>query len=354
MRRRRSAALALVALLALAGHAAAAPLTVGFYLPWDAASRASLVAHAGSLTVVSPVSASVDTAQGHVRWQPDQALPGALAAARRKPKVYPTISNAHDQVWDVTAAEAVLADTAASQAVIDDLVVKAAAQGYGGYVLDFENLSPKGWTTYPPFLARLRAALKPSGREVWVTATMSADGELVRALGQSTDAVVLMAYDQCWATSTPGPIASPNWISGALAERRLELSPGKIVVALGAYGYDWPLGGAAAVVSATQAEALAQVNHAEVIRSAPDGNPHFSYIGGDGRPHQVWWLDAAAVRSQAARIYRVHGMAIWRLGLEDPALWTGPGLGPDPSAALTAAAPRPPCAPLPAAPPSPH
>ena len=54
---------------------------------------------------------------------------------------------------------------------------------------------------------------------------------------------------------------------------------------------------------------------------------------------------AAAARRAAAEARHVRGVAIWRLGLEDPAIWAraipAAALGPPP------AAPRPPCVMLP-------
>jgi spore germination protein YaaH len=249
--------------------------------------------------------------------------------------VFPIVSNAHDNVWDAAAAEAAMADPGAARAVIDALAAKAEAEGYGGYVLDFENLTPNALATYPAFLARLRAALKPAGRELWVTAFVSADPALLRALGQSADAVVLMAYDQCWATSTPGPIAGLGWLTRNLDAKLADLDPAHTIVALGAYGYDWPqnpdgTGAAAQVVSAPQALALAAAQHAAIVRNADEANPHFGYAAADGRAHQVWWLDEPAYRvERAAALSRhVRGVAIWRLGLEDPALWTSGAAAP--------------------------
>lgn len=309
--------------LMAASPAEAAPLIAGFYLPWDKASQSSLSAHASALDVVSPMSGALDSAQGHIRWQPDVSRPGALAAAGRKPRVFPIVSNAHDEVWDAAAAEAALNDPAASRAMIDALSARAAAENYGGYVLDFETLSPKALAAYPAFLARLRAALKPAHREVWVTAFVSADPATLKAFGQSTDAVVLMAYDQCWATSTPGPIAGLDWLTRNLDAKLADLEAAHTIVALGAYGYDWPAGGAASVVSALQAQAMAAANHAAIARNPAEANPHFSYTAADGVAHQVWWLDAVAFRAEqtAAIARKVRGVAIWRLGLEDPALW---------------------------------
>lgn len=346
MSRRPHTLLIALALAAVAGAApaqrASAPLRVGFYLPWDQASRASAVAHSGSLDVLAPMSGALDSAAGTVRWQPDPALPSALAAARGKPKVFPIVSNAHDNVWDTAAADGALLDPTAGDAFIAALAAQAKAQNYGGYILDFESLSPGGAPVYAPFLARLHAALKPLGKELWVTTSLAADPALVHQLADATDAVVLMAYDQCWATSAPGPIAGQDWLEANLDGRvgpAPGVDPAHVVVALGAYGYDWPQGGVARVVSAADAVALARQTGQTVIRTAPDSNPHFAYRGSDGAAHQVWWLDAKAFRAQrgAALARHVRAVAVWRLGLEDPAIWAGTL----PTGALAAAPPAP-------------
>jgi spore germination protein YaaH len=342
-----------LALSLVAGAAAAAqplgahPLTVGFYLPWDAASRASTVAHAGALDILAPMSGALDSAAGTVRWQPDPALAAALAAAKVKPRVFPVISNAHDNVWDTAAADGALTDPKAGDAFIAALTAQAKAQGYGGYILDLESVSPRGVAAYPALLARLRAALKPLGKELWVTATLSTDPAMLQQLAGATDAVVLMAYDQCWTTGTPGPIAAQDWLEAMLDAKFIHADPGRYVVALGAYGYDWPAGAPAQVISAPQATELAKAKGQAIAREAPAANPHFAYQGPSGEAHAVWYLDAAAFRTQRAAVLARHarGVAIWRLGLEDPGIWAK--TLPSPVLGAPAATPRPACVALP-------
>jgi spore germination protein YaaH len=341
--RRPALCLALAAGMVLAAPAAGKPLRIGFYLPWDAASRAAIVQQAAGLDVIAPMSGALDSAAGTVRWQDDPARGPALS--KGKPKVFPIVSNAHDEVWDTVAADGVLTDDRAAQAFIAALSSQAKAQDYAGYILDFENLSPTGATAYAPFLAKLRQALKPQGRALWVTATLAADPALVHALESATDGVVLMAYDQCWANSTPGPIAGQDWLERTLDAKLAGVDPSHYLVALGAYGYDWPQGRPAAVISAPEALRRAKAAGQAVTREAPAANPHFSYPGPDGRPHAVWYLDAAAFQAQRAAVEARHvrGVAVWRLGLEDPAIWARPGKAP----AMTVAPPPPPCVTLP-------
>jgi spore germination protein YaaH len=327
------------ALTIAAAPTSAEPLLVGFYLPWDVGSRASAVQHAGALDVLAPMSGALDSATGSVRWQPDPAR-AALPAKALHAKIFPVVSNAHDNVWDSAAADGALLDPNAGAAFITALAAEARTQGYGGYILDFESLSPQAVPAYAPFLARLRAALKPLGRELWVTTSLAADPALIRQLSQSTDAVVLMAYDQCWANSTPGPIAGVDWLQHNLDAKLGSVDPGRYIVALGAYGYDWPKGRPAAVVSAPEAAQRARTSSQTITRAPPDANPHFSYVGAGGVSHAVWYLDAATFRAQraAAEARHARGVAIWRLGLEDAGLWAK-AAPPPPPAGPAAASP---------------
>lgn len=305
------------------------PLLVAFYVPWEPAALASLKAHVGQIDVFSPMWASIVSPQGKVVWESDEEAHAVLAAAPRRPKVLPIISNAHDDVWDAPAAEGVIVNDRATAALAANLIARAKTDRLAGFVMDFENLTPKATAGYADFLRRLRARLQPAGLEVWTTTTLTGEDGLPD-LAQSADAVVLMAYDQCWATSTPGPIAADAWLKANLAAK-MRGDPGRYVVALASYGYDWPAGRRASVVPVTTAVQRAGT----AARALP--NPHGTYRNGGVR-HEVWWLSGADFARQRALAAGagVRGVALWRMGLEDPALWTaatpppldGPDAGP--------------------------
>jgi spore germination protein YaaH len=244
--------------------------------------------------------------------------------------VLPIVSNAHDDVWDAPAAEGVILNDAATAALAANVIKQAKADRLAGIVVDFENLTPRAQAGYAAFLGRLRGRLRGAGLEVWTTTTLTNEdgyGDLAKA----ADAVVLMAYDQCWASSTPGPIASDAWLKANLATKIAGGDPGRFIVALAGYGYDWPAGRRATVVSAPAAAQRAGA------AGQPLPNPHASYQAGGVR-HEVWWLSGADFARQRAlaQASAVRGVALWRLGLEDPALWTaktpppltGPAAGP--------------------------
>jgi spore germination protein YaaH len=309
---------------------AAAPRSqfVAFYVPWETAALASLKAHVRQIDVFSPMWASLVSASGEVRWESDPEAHAVLAQATPRPKVMPLVSNAHDDIWDKAAAEAVVTDPAAGEAFAQNLIRQAAADGYAGYVMDFENLTAPGVAGYAAFLGRLRERLKAHGLEVWVTTTLTSEdgqGDLSRAV----DAVVLMAYDQCWATSGAGPVAADAWIDAGLKARLVGSDPRRYVVALASYGYDWPQGRKAEVTAAPAAAKLAG-DAGQAVAHEAGSNPHFSYQAADGSQHQVWWVDGADFARQRALVEAagVRGVALWRMGLEDPALWSARAKAP--------------------------
>jgi spore germination protein YaaH len=346
-------ALGLLSLAAPAAPGAAPrpPLFVAFHDGWDPAGRRELAARLGSMDVFAPRWITVRGPSAEVVVEPDPGAPAQIAGLRRPPRLFPIVSNAHDDVWDGPAVQRLVQDPAARAAFAARLAGLAAANGYGGYVLDFENLPPQAAQGYPALIAELKAAMAPYGREVWVTAGVGPDQPLA-SYAAAADAVVLMAYDECWANSTPGPIAGQDWLGPLLAQRLAGLDPQRVIVALASYGYDWPKGGGARAVGVEEARALAARSGAAVRRDPASGNARFDYMAG-GRARQVWFVDAPAFAAQEriGAAFRVRGVALWRLGLEDPAIWRLPRPGAAnrtlPAVKPGAALPHP-CDPLPA------
>jgi hypothetical protein len=215
---------------------AARPLAVGFYVSWDESSRESLADHVDQLDVVSPQWIALRNSAGGIEITLDAQARAIIAQAKKPPSILPGVHNAKDGVWNGPAADAMLLSPTARKALIGNLVTAAKTRGYAGYVFDLENLSAAGAQAYPDFIAQARAALKPLGREVWVTAPFADDSWPLKKLQASADALVLMAYDEHWGTGDPGPPAGQDWFERQLASRMALLDPARTVLALGDYG----------------------------------------------------------------------------------------------------------------------
>ena len=147
---------------------------------------------------------------------------------------------------------------------------------------------------------------------------------------------MLMAYDEHWAGKEAGSVASQVWYEGLLAKRLSELSPAKTIIALGSYGYNWTQGSESAEeVSFQKAVIDAHDSEAEIKFDPTTRNPHYEYDEEDNSHHTVWFLDAVTAFNQmrAASGYGPAGFALWRLGSEDPSIWSVFGTDqPNPSA----------------------
>jgi spore germination protein YaaH len=305
----------------------ARPLSVGFYVSWDESSRESLVDHVNELDVVSPQWIQLKGPGGAVDITSDPEARAIIASAKKPPSIMPGVFNARNGVWDGRQADALLADPKAQQTLIAALLEQAQKRGYAGYVFDLENLSAPSVPRYAAFLAKARAALKPSGREVWVTAPFDENWPLQR-LQASADAVVLMAYDEHYGSGDPGPPAGQDWYETWLAKDMKQLDPARTIMALGSYGYDWTLPekgkpGSSEAVTFMEATQTAHDSDAQPQMDEASLNPTYGYVDEHGRKHAVWYLDAATAHNQirVADGFRPLGYALWRMGGEDQLVW---------------------------------
>jgi cellulose synthase/poly-beta-1,6-N-acetylglucosamine synthase-like glycosyltransferase/spore germination protein YaaH/peptidoglycan/xylan/chitin deacetylase (PgdA/CDA1 family) len=310
-------------------NTAVKPLTVGFYVSWDPDSRASLAQHVAALDVVAPQWFALKDTAGDLDITDDPQAVALISSAPHPPAVLPVVHNARQDAFDTALGDGFLHNRAAQDRLIATLVAQAQKKDYSGYVFDIENISPSSIALYPAFIARAKAALKPLGREVWVAVPFDDDDWPLKTLQDAADTLVVMGYDQHWQTGAPGPTAGEDWFEQYLDKRLSKLDPDHVIMALGSYGYDWTLQNGAVKGHAdavTFHEAIQNARDSEVEIDMDDNalNPHYGYIDETGAKHAVWFLDATTVFNQVKVTdpWRVRGYALWRLGSEDPGVWT--------------------------------
>ena len=299
-------------------------LVAGFYVPWDDTSRASFSAHASELDWVMPAAASVFGPDHRFIAEPDPRFEAVMTEARRRPAVLPMVQNALESRWDGPGLAALLHDPAASARLLDDCERLVWLRHGAGIVFDFEELPRAAQGDYLHFLDM---ANRRFGLRGWiVTAAVPVDDPdwNLAAFARVTDRLFLMLYDEHWATGDPGPIASQAWFVQRLQEAIRQTGPDKAIATVANYGYDWTPGQTAEALSVEEAWLSARDSQAPIRFDPASGNATFDYDE-DGTPHHVWLLDAASGWNQlrAARLEGAAGVAVWRLGSEDPGLWRG-------------------------------
>ena len=311
---------------------------LGFYMPWDAASRRSLAGHVNEIDWLAPGIASVAGREHRFAYESDEYLHRVLSTAKRRPALIPMVQNAReDGSWDGAGTAALLADSNARHRFAGQIEHMVAAEQGTGVLLDLESLPATAHGDYRRFLSELRMRFARRHWQVMI-ATPVADTEWDLArYAKVVDRLVLMAYDENWMGGAAGPIASQPWFAQVVADALRTAGPDAIV-ALGNYGYDWdgrttvPLRVGDAWNLARQAGTVPQFDRAS-------GNWHFAYRQ-NGRDHQVWLLDAVTAANQyrAAAAAGANAVALWRMGSEDPHFWTVARRG---SVAGTGALPQP-------------
>jgi spore germination protein YaaH len=141
-----------------------------------------------------------------------------------------------------------------------------------------------------------------------------------RDLVPSADYLLVMLYDQHWTTSAPGPLASHDWVRGATKLRVAEVGAAHIVAALPLYGYRWPTTGPAAALTYANAQRDAAAAGVRLERDTASSTLRATSAGA----WDLWVSDAGLVEAliREVRSQGVGTIALWRLGQEDPAVWS--------------------------------
>ena len=115
-----------------------------------------------------------------------------------------------------------------------------------------------------------------------------------------------MAYDEHSNDGPPGPIASQAWWANSVATALRQIPPGKAIVTIGNYAYDWH-DGAGDPDDVEEAWVDAADSEATPVFDRAAGNSTFGYEDEDGHSHTVWLLDAAsAFKSAPVRMSGAH------------------------------------------------
>ncbi|MFN2549201.1 MAG: glycosyltransferase [Myxococcales bacterium] len=294
------------------------PVLAGFAVNWDPQSLTSLQAHADQLTHAMPEWIRLDR-DGSFLIEEDPRL--AQAAARLE--LTPTVSNYADGQFRRELVKTFLSRKDGARR----LARLCEERGFAGVNLDFEDLDPRLWQELAAFVEQAWTELHPRGFLLSVDVPAELRGVPVERLAAATDFLVVMAYDQHASTDNPGPIATPDYVAESAAAYLRRAPADRIVVALGAYGYDWPLDSdgdtarPADELAFGQALALARENEVPIEWDQDSKTSYFEYDDDQAHEkHEVRFLDAPAMAAQLEALEPLHvrGVAIWRLGAEDP------------------------------------
>lgn len=295
------------------------PAYWGFTGPWDPRSTASVLAHAGQLDRIITGWIALDTTSFRPVVEYPDSLGSRPALAGRTMALITTYlgSRFHPEIVRGLGDNAqVSAMTAGSIAALVD------SGGYHGVVIDFEGMTARDLDQMLTVTKAVADSVRAHGVTTVVIAVPAGDTAAYPAalLLQSADYILPVLYDQHWATSPPGAIAAPEWVTRNLGVRVAEVGATRIIAGFPLYGYRWRRSAETEVISYDDARRLTTMTNTALTRDHASGTLHA--VSPEG--WEIWVSDEVLLENliRDARQLGVTSFALWRLGLEDPAVWS--------------------------------
>ncbi|WP_020597609.1 glycosyltransferase [Spirosoma panaciterrae] len=294
----------------------------GFYVNWDAQSYQTLREHVSDLNMVMPEWFFVGN-KAELSTDIDHAA-DSLMKQHAGVAIVPMISNFYQGNWRGQNVHRLLTSASLRKTFIAQMLTLLNQHHYQGVNIDFEELRENTDETLVSFIREVYQALHPKGYLVTVDIAALNEDYNLPALRPYVDYFMLMAYDNHFSTSAPGPVAPYPWIEYVLEAACRQIPSEQVVLCVAGYGYDWAKGGQG--VDVTYQQAMARANRRSATPIHFDNQTYslsFRYADDQGKPHTVWFNDAASAYNvlRAAEDYETAGAAIWRLGSEDVRTW---------------------------------
>ena len=309
------------------------PLAIGFYISWDESSLASLERNLDHLDWVVPQWVHLqDPGKDGSPIAIELHVPALNLIRQTRPqiRIVPMVQNLVDDQWNKDLLTRAIADETSRQRLIAALTTFVEQNNFGGVCIDFEEIAdpvPANLENLLRFMQALHAVFQVRGWTVMQAVPFDSVEWNYKDFSAASDYLTLMAYDQHYAAKEAGSVAAQDWYERNLVNRMKEIDPAKTIIAIGNYGYDWNKDSNESAKEVTCQEALINARESQVEQIQFDPatlNPNYEYDEDDGSHHQVWFLDAVTAYNQmrAASGYNPAGFALWRLGSEDPSIWS--------------------------------
>jgi peptidoglycan-N-acetylglucosamine deacetylase len=292
----------------------------GFTGPWDPRSAESVRNFGGRLDVLVTGWIALDSASA--RPIIPTLYPDTVRAPRRNVSRFAMVTSWHGQHFHPTTIRRLASDRRLLADVASSVARHASGHGYGGLVLDFEGLDRGDVESLVTVVRGISSAAKRAGVRRVAIAVPAVDTAAypARRLLEVADLVLVMLYDQHWSTSPPGAISDPAWVRQALALRVSEAGAERLVAGFPTYGYRWVTGQPTELLSYVDARRIASSAGTPLRRDPATQTLMASKPG----MWELWVTDADLLRAlmRAAAAADVRHVSLWRLGQEDPELWT--------------------------------
>ncbi len=241
------------------------------------------------------------------------------------------INNYIGESFDINLANKILSNETVRKNLIHNILLAMGREEYAGVNIDIEHINWYDRDNYSAFIKELKETLGPFG--FLTTVSISAktydsykldnwSGAFDYAeIGKYADQIMLMTYDEHFATDVPGSISSLPWVENVVKYASSVIPSKKLLLGIAGYGYDWADTGTK-VISLKDVPDFISKSGLTVQWDDTLKSPHFSYEK-NGVAHEVWYenADSISYKYDLVNKYGLGGIGLWRLGYEDSVFW---------------------------------
>ncbi|WP_127533889.1 glycosyl hydrolase family 18 protein [Paenibacillus kobensis] len=219
--------------------------------------------------------------------------------------------------------------------MIQQLLAFAQLYDLQGINVDFENVKLSDKANVVQFVRELTPLLHEQGLVVSIDVTPKGGSDtwsnfLDRpALGKTVDYMMLMAYDEHWATSPEaGSVASLGWTEQSLARILNEdrIPSEKMVLAMPLYTRVWTEKDGKVSSKAIGMEKAASIVNDQKLKQVLDqeSGQHYVEYQEDGGRQRIWLEDATSLKARVALVhkYKLAGVATWQRAFQGGDVWS--------------------------------
>jgi len=302
-------------------------INAGFYRAWEPQAYTSLAEYISRLDMVVSegffISPNRDTLVANI----DTGLIN-LNRKYRKP-ILISLSNYvnYNNVsggYDTKDVERIIKNKKLRTQFINNIASQLRRYKFKGINLDFDNIKNINSKNYIAFENDLYSILHPLGFLVTQNIIPDDDKYKLERLQRVNDFLFVMAIDQHNDGSNAGDLSNQHWVEEILDNVCSRIPSDKVILTIAGGAYDWPENSVGKSIGYPQAISTARENNSKITFDPSSANLHYTYFDDDSLEHTVYFTDAATNFNviRMADDWATGGVALWRLGAEDPRLWT--------------------------------